>query len=228
MSDIFAQTVNDLLEQAPVNTPLDEVLIEQFLLKEGWARSLTTSLMTALLLVLSGTSIEAASEKTKIPREQINQGLSDPDQINQAKQLYNQIQSKKNTNTNKAVNLQQLLKSLVQVESGGNIKAIGDQGRSYGPLQIRKEVVDDVNRIYGTNYVHKDAFDLGKSYDIASKYLRYWIKVKKYKPTYENFSRVWNGGPMGPTKSATNSYWGKVKSQLVQSGVHKESVETIV
>lgn len=228
MSDIFAQTVNELLEQAPINESLDYVLIEQFLLEEGWARSLTTSLMTALLLVMSGTSVEAASQETKIPKEQINQGLADPEQINQAKQLYNQIQSKKNVNTNQIINLPQLLKSLVQVESGGNTKAIGDQGRSYGPLQIRKEVIADVNRVYGTNYIHNDAFDLGKSYDIASKYLRYWIKVKKYKPTYENFSRVWNGGPMGPTKSATNSYWNKVKSELVQLGIHKESIENIV
>ena len=36
--------------------------------------------------------------------------------------------------------------------------SIGDNGRSYGILQIQRSVLSDVNRIYGTDYRHKDMF----------------------------------------------------------------------
>jgi len=117
-----------------------------------------------------------------------------------------------------AVNIETLLDVLQDVESNNNPTAIGDNGNAYGILQIWKTVIADVNRIYNTSYVHKDAFDPQKARDIARKYLGYYGKVysnnEKQNPDYETLARIWNGGPRGYQKSSTDNYWGKVKSRL--------------
>ena len=116
------------------------------------------------------------------------------------------------------VSMSKLLNAISTVESHGDLKAIGDKGKAKGVLQIWKSVVDDVNRVYKTNYVHDDAFDLAKARQIASKYLTYWGKQYQKKtekaPTYEVLARVWNGGPGGYKKPATVEYWNKVKNEL--------------
>ena len=81
-------------------------------------------------------------------------------------------------------------------------------------------VIDDVNRIYKTNFVHKDAFNNSKSRWICINYLKYWGKQYERKtgkkPTYEIYSRMWNGGPNGWKKKSTNAYWKKVKRVLAK------------
>lgn len=52
-----------------------------------------------------------------------------------------------------------LIGALIKVESDGNDKAIGDHHlaqKAYGALQIRKPYVDDVNRVFKTNYRAED------------------------------------------------------------------------
>lgn len=109
-----------------------------------------------------------------------------------------------------------LLSALIAVESGGNPHAIGDQGRAYGILQIHANVVHDVNRVKGTRYVHKDAFDPVKARAICEAYLSHYATPARLGrvPTNADKARVWNGGPTGHKKSATLSYWQRVKAAM--------------
>lgn len=111
-----------------------------------------------------------------------------------------------------------LLPALATVESNHNINAVGDNGKAKGILQIWDVVIKDVNRVYKTNYVHNDAFNKEKSFDIATKYLKFWGKrytINNHKPaTMEVYARLWNGGPKGYKKIATIKYWNKVNDIL--------------
>ena len=67
-----------------------------------------------------------------------------------------------------------LIDALIQVESNGNVEAVGDNGKAFGCLQIWNIVIQDVNRIYKTRYKHKDAFNKNKSKQICRLYLTHW------------------------------------------------------
>lgn len=109
-----------------------------------------------------------------------------------------------------------LILALIMVESGGDNFAIGDNGRAYGCLQIHEICVKDVNRIYGTNYVHEDAFHREKAIRICELYLSYYASEKSLgrKATFEDMARIWNGGPNGYKKESTLKYWRKVEKAL--------------
>jgi hypothetical protein len=109
-----------------------------------------------------------------------------------------------------------LLRAITHVESGGDNSAIGDGGLAYGSLQIHKGVVLDVNRVYGTSYTHRDAFDRASAVDLFHKYLAIYAIERRLgrTPTAEDKARIWNGGPNGFRKSATLGYWSKVKRAL--------------
>jgi hypothetical protein len=106
---------------------------------------------------------------------------------------------------------ERLIDALVHVESKGEVHAVGDNGRAVGCLQIHKEVVDDVNRAYGTTYAYSDRKSIEKSREICCKYLLLHGGVNA---TNEKYARIWNGGPKGHRKSITRSYWLKIKSRL--------------
>lgn len=112
-----------------------------------------------------------------------------------------------------------LLFSIMMVESHGNENAIGDNGAALGCMQIHMCVIDDVNRIYKTNYRSQDRLVTKKSFMIAKKYLKYWgdqyEKDTGKKPNAEIYARIWNGGPIGYKKTATESYWEKVRKEIL-------------
>ena len=107
-----------------------------------------------------------------------------------------------------------LLAALIAVESGGDHTAVGDGGRAIGVLQIHAGVCKDVNRVYGFNYKHSDMRCPNKSRVVCVHYLRHYMKHSGETPSYELAARIWNGGPRGHKKSATDPYWKKVKQQL--------------
>ena len=109
-----------------------------------------------------------------------------------------------------------LIPALIQVESNGNDLAIGDNGKALGSLQIWKVVIDDVNRIYGLNFVHADAHDRRKAERICKLYLQHWCNVARLgrNPTMQDACRIWNGGPNGFKKTTTLNYWNKVRCIL--------------
>jgi len=103
---------------------------------------------------------------------------------------------------------------LKEVETNNNNDSIGDNGRSYGILQIQRSVLSDVNRIYGTDYRHKDMFNEEASEEVFMLYLCYGKEVFLRKhcrfPTEEEMVRMWNGGIYkGYTYNQTESYYQK-------------------
>jgi len=104
---------------------------------------------------------------------------------------------------------EKLVPKLIKIESGGNTKAVGDNGKAKGCLQIWPIVVKEINLIYKTNYKHNDAFDKDKSIKICYLYLKHWSKVRKVSDE-KSLSRLWNGGSNGHKKKTTLPYWRKV------------------
>lgn len=127
---------------------------------------------------------------------------------------------------------QKLIAALIEKESGGDDMAIGDRyykdrrGRlreypkshwAYGPLQIRKICVADVNRHFGTKYKASDCLGNRRlSVWICQKYLEIYATRDNVgrNPTDEDKARIWNGGPDGWDESSTIGYWAKVRRFL--------------
>jgi hypothetical protein len=133
--------------------------------------------------------------------------------------------SKKNIDIFRNVNFDKLFKALCQKESGnkkypnGNPKAIGDNGKAWGIVQIWQFVIIDVNEYGKEKFSSKDRFSVDKSKKICRIYLtrygkEYYKKTGKI-PTYETFARMWNGGgPKGYKYKSTIRYWNDVNRIL--------------
>ena len=124
-----------------------------------------------------------------------------------------------------------LIPVLIQVESGGDVNAIGDGGKAVGCLQIHEIMVDDVNRIKDKVVYTKYKFKYScrneewTSIQMCEIYLEYYYSkyIRWYKKNgtsnhphpinvYEICSRLWNGGYEGLKRNpkATDKYWNKV------------------
>lgn len=103
-----------------------------------------------------------------------------------------------------------LIAAIIAVESNGNDLAIGDHGKARGPLQIHAEMVQDANRIAGTHYQWSHMTNRAEAVAVFKIY------TDKYAngASDEVIARKWNGGPNGHKKSATISYWNKVKAKI--------------
>lgn len=109
--------------------------------------------------------------------------------------------------------LDALLEAIRHVESGGDDRAVGDNGKALGPYQIWKPYFQDACE-YGKvdwKYNRTNAFDRKKSRQVV---IWYWMRYAPKRPTAEILSRIHNGGPKGHLKKATKKYWKKVKKQL--------------
>ena len=113
-----------------------------------------------------------------------------------------------------------LLLAMIQVESSGNDNAIGDNGASWGCLQLQASYIADASEHAKENWVHKDAFDRIVSMKITMAYMeRYATPERLGRPvTAEDIARIHNGGPNGYKKQATKKYWVKVKAELERMG----------
>ena len=107
-----------------------------------------------------------------------------------------------------------LLSAIIHVESSNNDSAYNAYEDAVGCLQIRKTMVNDVNRI-----LRRQKSDLRFSYD--DRWLRnrsikmFDIYCKHYGlTTAEEIARCWNGGPRGMQNEMTANYWKKVKNKL--------------
>ena len=110
--------------------------------------------------------------------------------------------------------LTSIMSILKVVETNNNKDSIGDDGRSYGILQIQESVLKDVNRIYGTNYDHDQMFSEKASEEVFKLYICYGREVflKKHGrfPTESEMVRMWNGGIYkGYTYNQTKVYYQK-------------------
>lgn len=113
-----------------------------------------------------------------------------------------------------------LILALIQVESSGIDSAIGDNGASWGCLQMQAAYVQDAADHANKNWTHKDALNRDKAISIFTAYMDRYATEKRLgrKPTAQDIARIHNGGPNGHLKVATEKYWVKVKAQLISSG----------
>jgi hypothetical protein len=106
------------------------------------------------------------------------------------------------------MNLTNIIAALIAIESSGNDLAIGDGGKAIGPLQIHREVVQDVNRITGKRYDWQRMTNRLEASQVCSAYLTHYATEKRLgrQPRPEDMARIWNGGPNGFKKKATDGY----------------------
>lgn len=74
---------------------------------------------------------------------------------------------------------------------------VGDGGRAYGCYQIHNIMVEDYNRIKGTNAKHEDTFDNEFSKKIAYEVLLHYskhIESLGIQVTSDHLLFIWNGG----------------------------------
>jgi len=107
-----------------------------------------------------------------------------------------------------------LLSAIMYVESSYNDSAYNSREDAVGCLQIRRTMVDDVNRI-----LRRQKSDLRFSYDdrwLRNKSIKMFdIYCKHYGlTTAEEIARCWNGGPRGMQNEMTANYWKKVRNKI--------------
>ena len=107
-----------------------------------------------------------------------------------------------------------LLSAIIHVESSNNDSAYHKGEDAVGCLQIRKCMVDDVNRILkrqksDKRYTYDDRWMRYKSIDMFEIYCKHYGLT-----TAEEIARCWNGGPRGMNNDMTAAYWKKVQKNL--------------
>tara|TARA_R110000824_G_scaffold21732_4_gene80756 strand:- start:1686 stop:2117 length:432 start_codon:yes stop_codon:yes gene_type:complete len=112
---------------------------------------------------------------------------------------------------------EQLLNALILVESGGNDKAIGDNGKAIGCLQIHKVYWTDAVERSGLGGSYVDCMRRDYAKCVVRAYMnRYakaaWTDLNLFNA--ETVARIHNGGPKGYRKKATKKYWKKIKKVL--------------
>ena len=110
--------------------------------------------------------------------------------------------------------LDTLVSAIMFIESSYNDSAYRADEDAVGCLQIRKCMVNDVNRI-----LKRQKSDLKFTY--SSRWSRdssiqmFEIYCKHYNlTTNEEIARCWNGGPKVINNPATVGYWNKVKDKI--------------
>jgi hypothetical protein len=122
------------------------------------------------------------------------------------------------THSEKEIDWVRLLDAIYEVEHPKNRQAAE---RAYkregaiGPYQIRSICARDINRIMKTNHEHEDFENYTLSrwafLSYTKHYGRAYEKRTGLKATAEVYARMWNGGPRGYEKTATEKYWKKVR-----------------
>lgn len=92
----------------------------------------------------------------------------------------------------------EIVEVLKYVETNNQPELIGDNGDSYGVLQIQWKAVQDVNKYFGTNYTHKQMFNPACAEEVTKLYMQMGAELYKKRygkaPTEEVLVRNHNGG----------------------------------
>jgi len=115
---------------------------------------------------------------------------------------------------NLSQNTTHLLSAIIHVESSNNDSAYNAYEDAVGCLQIRKCMVDDVNRILrrqqsDMRFSYSDRWLRNKSIQMFDIYCKHYGLT-----TAEEIARCWNGGPRGMQNNMTANYWRKVQNHL--------------
>lgn len=95
------------------------------------------------------------------------------------------------------VTLDELIESMVMVESGGDRRAFNKKENAIGILQIRPIMVRDYNRITGSSLKHSDMWCPKTSRMVARMILTHYGRIIERNEGTANFAHlaaVWNGG----------------------------------
>ena len=116
-----------------------------------------------------------------------------------------------------ARNMIDIINAIMEVESSGDSNAYNPKEDAVGILQIRRCMVDDVNRILErrksyVRYSYGDRWDVQKSYEMFRIFCNYYGLT-----TAEEMARCWNGGPRGINNPYTMGYWNKVEDILASN-----------
>lgn len=116
------------------------------------------------------------------------------------------------TFTVRAGDYEEIVEVLKYVETLNEPDAVGDNGASWGVLQIQAGCVNDVNRYFGTNYTHEDMFQVECAEEVAELYMQMGAELyfEKYgkQPSEEVLVRNHNGGIYrGYRIGATKKYY---------------------
>ena len=111
-------------------------------------------------------------------------------------------------------NTSHLLSAIISVESRNNDSAHAIGEDAVGCLQIRKTMVNDVNRILKRQgkelrFTYDDRWSRAKSIQMFEIYCNHYGLI-----TAEEIARCWNGGPRGMQNEVTSGYWKKVQKNL--------------
>ena len=100
--------------------------------------------------------------------------------------------------------------SLIEIECGGEFKAISSK-HAVGPFQITKIYVDEINRLYFTNYTLNDAYELEYAYDM------FMLMNKHYNPTFDIDKAIKLHNP-----GAGEWYSRRIKKQMEKIKINEE------
>ena len=108
----------------------------------------------------------------------------------------------------------EIISAIMFVESSYNNFAYNPNEDAVGCLQIRRCMVDDINRILERKnsflrFSYNDRWSRKKSIQMFEIYRKYYNLN-----TYEKIARCWNCGPNGIYKSKTADYWDRVKNKI--------------
>lgn len=86
---------------------------------------------------------------------------------------------------------------------------IGDSGASWGAYQIQNIYVRDINRIYGTSYVHEDALDTVKATRMVGMYVSHYGTRARIgrEVILSDLASIHNNGPGGWSDPETFAHW---------------------
>ena len=170
------------------------------------------------MLAFMGFMYAILGLKNSIDQEEIKTQSTIDSLQNVIDSLYHEIDTLQWENQiwdfNLSNNTTHLLSTIMFVESNYNDSAYHKGEDAVGCLQIRKCMVNDVNRI-----LKRQKSDLRFTYDdrwLRNKSIKMFdIYCKHYGlTTSEEIARCWNGGPRGMQNDMTAGYWKKVKNQL--------------
>ncbi len=110
-----------------------------------------------------------------------------------------------------AANLDGFFAALAKVESSGNPKAVNKKETALGIYQIRPAYFQD-SKVKGN---HSQVFDPVFARSVCEAYFKKYEKKALDNGDFETLARCHNGGcGWRKNKSATDSYWKKIKKNL--------------
>ena len=167
-----------------------------------------TTVIIMLIMTLYFT-VNRASDKIEQLQHEIDSNAVIIDSLKHEIDTLNWEQKIFYQNTNN-----EIISAIMFVESSYNNFAYNPNEDAVGCLQIRRCMVDDINRILERKnsllrFNYNDRWSRKKSIQMFEIYRKYYNLN-----TYEKIARCWNGGPNGIHKPTTADYWDRVKTKI--------------